>query len=43
MVRDSPTAYCCHNKRCTLPITDVKLLHKEFEAKYLRIAKADEK
>jgi uncharacterized protein YyaL (SSP411 family) len=38
MIRDSPTAYCCHNKRCTLPITDVKLLHKEFEPKYLRIS-----
>ncbi|KAG5680320.1 hypothetical protein PVAND_009832 [Polypedilum vanderplanki] len=38
MVKDLPTAYCCHNKRCTLPITDVKLLHKEFE-KYLRITK----
>lgn len=42
MVRDLPTAYCCHNKRCTLPITDVKLLHKEFAAKYLRASKKEE-
>lgn len=35
MVRNLPTAYCCHNKRCTLPMTDVKLIHEEFASKYL--------
>lgn len=35
MIRNLPTAYCCHNKQCTLPITDPKLLKEEFAAKYL--------
>jgi uncharacterized protein YyaL (SSP411 family) len=35
MIRDLPTAYCCHNKRCTLPVTDLQQLHEEFAPKYL--------
>lgn len=35
MIRNRPTAYCCHNKQCTLPITDAKQLHEEFASKYL--------
>ena len=35
MIRNLPTAYCCHNKQCTLPITDPKLLAEEFASKYL--------
>jgi uncharacterized protein YyaL (SSP411 family) len=35
MIRNLPTAYCCHNRQCTLPITDPKLLAEEFAAKYL--------
>lgn len=35
MIRKLPTAYCCHNKRCTLPITDPKLLAEEFSSTYL--------
>ncbi|CRK97938.1 CLUMA_CG011311, isoform A [Clunio marinus] len=35
MVRNLPTAYCCHNKQCALPITDPKLLSEEFASKYL--------
>lgn len=35
MIRNLPTAYCCHNKQCTLPITDPKLLFEEFASKYL--------
>jgi uncharacterized protein YyaL (SSP411 family) len=35
MVRNLQTAYCCHNKRCTLPITDPKLLAEEFSSTYL--------
>ncbi|KAL7036239.1 hypothetical protein ACKWTF_008760 [Chironomus riparius] len=37
MIRNLPTAYCCHNKRCTLPMTDAKLIHEEFASKYLYI------
>jgi len=35
MVKNLPTAYCCHNMRCTLPMTDVKLIHEDFASKYL--------
>lgn len=35
MIRNLPTAFCCHNKRCALPITDAKLLAEEFSSKYL--------
>lgn len=35
MIRNLPTAFCCHNKQCTLPITDPKLLAEEFASKYL--------
>lgn len=34
-IRNLPAAYCCHNRQCTLPITDPKLLAEEFAAKYL--------
>lgn len=34
MIRNLPTAYCCHNKQCTLPITDPKQLAEEFASKY---------
>jgi uncharacterized protein YyaL (SSP411 family) len=37
MIRNSATAYCCHNKRCTLPITDPKLLAEEFASNYLLV------
>lgn len=43
MIRNSKTAYCCHNKRCTLPITDAKILADEFATKYLLAAADDAK
>lgn len=39
MVRNLPTAYCCHNSRCNLPITDPKLLADDFASNYLFIEK----
>jgi len=41
MIRKLPTAYCCHNKRCTLPITNPKLLEEEFASKYMLIGADD--
>lgn len=38
MIRNLPTAYCCHNKQCTLPLTDQKMLAEEFALKYLLAA-----
>lgn len=35
MIRNLPTAYCCHNRSCNLPITDPKVLADEFASKYL--------
>jgi uncharacterized protein YyaL (SSP411 family) len=35
MIKNLPTAYCCHNQQCTLPLTDVKQLHEDFAAKYM--------
>jgi len=42
MIRNLPTAYCCHNKRCTLPMTDAKLIHEEFASKYLYIDESND-
>lgn len=42
MIRDQPTAYCCHNTQCTLPMTDIKQLHEEFAGKYLHKAERED-
>ena len=34
-IKDKPTAYVCHNKRCNLPITCPKVLAEEFASIYL--------
>jgi uncharacterized protein YyaL (SSP411 family) len=34
MIKDLPTAYCCHNRCCNLPITDREQLAKDFSSKY---------